>query len=34
VRDYERLAVTLGTFHFLACDCLRLATLFKMLPAG
>jgi transposase len=29
--DYERLAVTLGAFHFLACACLMLATLFKML---
>jgi transposase len=28
-RDYERLATTLGSFHFLAC--LMLATLFKML---
>jgi len=33
-RDYERLAVTLGAFHFLACACLMLATLFKMLAAG
>jgi transposase len=30
-RDYERLATTLGAFHFLACACLMLATLFKML---
>ena len=30
-RDYERLAGTLGAFHFLACACLMLATLFKML---
>ena len=30
-RDYERLAVTLGAFHFLACAGLMLATLFKML---
>ena len=30
-RDYERLAATLGAFHFLACACLMLATLFKML---
>jgi len=30
-RDYERLAVILGAFHFLACACLMLATLFKML---
>jgi transposase len=30
-RDYERLATTLGSFHFLACACLMLATLFKML---
>jgi hypothetical protein len=29
--DYERLAVTLGAFHFLARACLMLATLFKML---
>jgi len=28
-RDYERLAITLGAFHFLAC--IMLATLFKML---
>lgn len=33
-RDYERLAATLGTFHFLACACLMLATLFKMLASG
>jgi transposase len=33
-RDYERLAVTLGAFHFLACACLMLATLFKMLAQG
>jgi transposase len=30
-RDYERLATTLGAFHFLACACLMLATLFRML---
>jgi transposase len=30
-RDYERLAATLGAFHFLACACLMLATLFRML---
>lgn len=30
-RDYERLAATLGTFHFLACACLMLANLFRML---
>jgi transposase len=30
-RDYERLAGTLGAFHFLACACLMLATLFRML---
>jgi hypothetical protein len=33
-RDYERLATILGAFHFLACVCLMLATLFKMLAAG
>ena len=33
-RDYERLAGTLGAFHFLACACLMLATLFRMLAAG
>jgi transposase len=33
-RDYERLATTLGTFHLLACACLMLATLFKMLAQG
>jgi transposase len=33
-RDYERLATTLGAFHFLACACLMLATLFRMLAAG
>jgi transposase len=26
-RDYERLALTLGAFHFLTCACLMLATL-------
>src|ERR1700739_4082104 len=30
-RDYERLAATLGTFHFLACACLMLANLFRLL---
>ncbi len=30
-RDYERLAVTLGAFHFLACACLLFTTLFRML---
>ncbi len=30
-RDDERLAATLGAFHFLACACLVLANLFKML---
>jgi hypothetical protein len=33
-RDYERLATTLGTFHFLACAWLMLVTLFKMLASG
>lgn len=33
-RDYERLATTLGAFHFLTCACLMLATLFRMLAAG
>jgi transposase len=33
-RDYERLATTLGAFHFLACACLMLATLFRILAAG
>lgn len=30
-RDYERLATTLGTFHFLAFACLMIANLFKLL---
>ena len=30
-RDYERLASTLGTFHFLAFACLMIANLFKLL---
>lgn len=33
-RDYERLAATLGTFHFLACACLMLASLFRLLAAS
>jgi transposase len=33
-RDYERLSATLGAFHFLACACLMLTTLFRMLAAG
>jgi transposase len=33
-RDYERLATTLSAFHFVACACLMLATLFRMLAAG
>jgi len=30
-RDYERLAVTLGAFHFLAFACLMIANLFRLL---
>ena len=30
-RDYQRLATTLGTFHFLAFACLIIANLFKLL---
>lgn len=30
-RDYERLATTLGTFHFLAFACLMIAQLFRLL---
>jgi transposase len=33
-RDYERLAATLGAFHFLACACLMLANLFRTLAAS
>jgi transposase len=30
-RDYERLATTLGAFHFLAFACLMIAQLFRLL---
>jgi transposase len=30
-RDYERLAATLGAFHFLAFACLMIAQLFRLL---
>jgi len=33
-RDYERLAATLGAFHFLACACLMLANLFRLLAGS
>ena len=33
-RDYERLTATLGSFHFIACACLMLVSLFKVLGAG
>jgi transposase len=33
-RDYERLAATLGAFHFLAYACLMLASLFRMLTGS
>ena len=31
-RDYERLATTLGAFHFLAFACLMIAQLFRLIP--
>ena len=33
-RDYERLTATLGAFHFLACACLMLANLFRLLAGS
>ena len=33
-RGYERLAATLGAFHFLACACLMLANLFRLLAGS
>jgi transposase len=33
-RDYERLAATLGAFRFLACACLMLANLFRLLAGS
>jgi transposase len=30
-RDYERLATTLGAFHFLAFTCLMIASFFRLL---
>jgi len=33
-RDYQRLATTLGAFHFLAFACLMIANLFKLFASS